>query len=83
MTAAVTTFVFTPVIAWTFTQSRPDFSTPYFSSYHRTNLLVEKPVESGANVVSTIRSGRLLWTISDSNTGVSKSLSRKAQVVTL
>src|SRR5262249_3900190 len=58
MTTAVTTFVLVPVIACAFTQVRPERSTPYFSSYHRTKRDVEKPVESGANVVSTERSGR-------------------------
>ena len=41
MVTAVTMFVFTPQMAWAFTQSRPERSAPYFSSNQRTNRDVE------------------------------------------
>src|SRR5438552_716433 len=65
------------------TQSWPERSQPYFSSYHLTNREVEKPDESGAKLVSNMLSGRLLWTIRFLRTGVSMSFSRKEQTDTL
>ena len=52
-------FDFTPVMMWHLTHSAFRFSTPHFVSNQRANLFVEKPVESAANFVSMIRSGRL------------------------
>ena len=59
ISTAVTMFVFTPVMIWTFTQSWPLRWTPYFSSYHFTKRLVLNPVESGAKSTSTAFKGRL------------------------
>jgi hypothetical protein len=70
-------------MACTFTLSWPDRSTPYFSSNHLTNQLLLIPVESGANVVSTATSGRLLSTMRLVSAGVRSSLSRNAPTLTL
>jgi len=83
ISTAVTMFVLTPQMACALTQSWPERSQPYFSSYHLTNREVEKPDESGAKLVSNMLSGRLLWTIRFLRTGVSMSFSRKEQTDTL
>ena len=69
--AAVTTFVVTPVIAWSFTHSRLSVSPPYFLSYQRMNRLVLNPVESTAKSVSTARSGSADVVMRCCKTGVS------------
>ena len=76
MTTAVTMFVFTPVIRWTLTHSASSRVTPYFTSNQRMKRDVQKPDESGANVVSTARMGRLLNWISRWRIGVSAGFSR-------
>lgn len=68
-------WVLTPQQAWALTQSCPE-RIVYFSSNHFTNLEQKKPVLSGANVVSTDRNGRLLWTIRFLRTGVRIGFSR-------
>src|SRR4051812_19906525 len=81
ISTAVTMFVFTPHIRWHLTQSCPDRSTPYFSSYQRTNREVEKPDESGAKLVSTARNGRLLRAIKSLSIGAR--LASSMRVLTL
>ena len=54
---AVTMLVRTPVMACNFTHARDDCSLPHLWSYHRSNRLIEKPVESTAKSVSTALRG--------------------------
>lgn len=68
--AVVMTFVFTTVMTWALTHSRPLRSWPYFSSYQRTNRDVLNLVLSEANVVSTARSGHALRSINWYRKGV-------------
>ncbi len=77
MMTAVTMFVFTPVIRWTLTHSASSRVTPYFTSNQRINRLVQNPDESGANVVSITRKGRLLCRISSWRMGVNAGFPRR------
>src|ERR1700722_19948416 len=75
MRTDVMTFFLTPVQMCSLTQSRPDFSLPYFSSCHLTNRDTEKPDESTAKSCSTLLRGKLDSVMSASRIGVSSALS--------
>src|SRR5204863_8386849 len=76
---AVTMCVFVPHAMCAFVQAARCFVTPYLKSYQRSYLLLPKPDESIAKLVSTVRSGRALYAIRLLRIGVSASLSKKWQ----
>src|SRR5205807_6236064 len=79
---AAHTLVFTPLAMCVLTQTCLSFVTPYLWSYQRSNLLVEKPLLSMANFVSTARRGAALAATSPLRIGVKAGSSMNAVVFT-
>src|SRR5262249_54923448 len=82
MRTAATQLVRTPDATWHLTQTCRIFVTPYLWSYHLSNLLVEKPLESMAKSFSMTRSGAALLAIIALRIGVRVASSMKAVVLT-